>query len=260
MNKQPRFLIADAGDALAGTLADALSQRGVWVTLRPQTRQSVTNAVRREHPDFLILNAMYPTIDFITIIENIRRITDIHIIALFRDTGQFMEKLLQSRSVYCWRAPRTSDEIIDAICKKFLSDYLADLDKLGNELKKPKYCLETDIENLLHLCGIPREYAGFTYLLYAIRLVVLEPEKMSSVYNDCINKFKISYGALERDMRAAIETAWKAYQKQTGSIVAYSWLRLPFVCEKRPSNLKFISAAADIRYYNSYGRSRKTVC
>lgn len=248
MNKQIRFLIADPGDALAGTLSAALQKKGIWVTLRAQTRFALTKAVRQEHPDFLILNTMYPTMDFLSFAEETLTQTDIGIIALFRTHNLFLEGLLRLQSVHCWRLPRTSEQIISAICEKFLSDYTYDEPENAVTVptRPPHTAVEEDIVNLLHVYGISPNHTGFTYLRYAILTAVRHPEKTQRIYNECAEAFGSNYSSVEHCIRHSIQTAWQEMQQDPDSAAAYSWIQLPLRKDRKPANLEFIIAAATL--------------
>jgi CheY-like chemotaxis protein len=241
-------LIADPGDALAGTISAALQEKGVWVTLRAQTRFALTAAVRQEHPDFLILNTMYPTMDFLSFAEEVLSQTDLCIIALFRTHNLFLEGLLRLQSVHCWRLPRTSEQIIAAICEKFLRDYAYEepADAVATPKRCPQAPVEEDIINLLHVYGISPNQTGFTYLRYAILTAVRYPEQPQRIYPDCAAAFHSKYASVEHCIRHSIRTAWQDMQQDPDSAAAYSWFQLPLRMDRKPANLEFITAAASL--------------
>ena len=247
MKKQIRFLIADTGDALAGTVSDALKRAGAWVVLRQQTRQALMYAVRTEHPDFIILNIMYPTMDFPTFADELLAQTDIRIIALFRGSNLFLERLLRMKCVYCWRLPATYDLVVHAICKKFLEVELPPETAAAEH--PPKSDISIDIVNLLHAVGVPPRTVGFSYLRYAVALAARTDEganQTKHLYLDIAAAFQANYGQVEHAIRHALKIAWENSHADSNPAHSFSWNALPTCRGRRPSNLEFISAAGSM--------------
>lgn len=69
------------------------------------------------------------------------------------------------------------------------------------------------IQEILHLFGISRCYKGFQHTAYAIHLAVAQEERLEAVtkeiYMTTAAHFGCKWTAVERNIRTAVERAWK---------------------------------------------------
>ena len=239
MKKQLRFLIADAGDSLAGLLSDMLRRQGVWTVMCRQLRSDLMQAVRTEHSDVLVLNLTYPTLDFPTVIQDILNLTDIKVLILYRQKNLYYEALSTQNQYYCWRIPPEPDELYRAVCREFLhTEYTR-----GQPEKKEDNPF-FEIDNLLCSACVPTNRIGFTYLRYGILKAMEYPDlpiSMQKLYQEIMKRYGVNYSRVEHAIRMAIQAAWHRACEPP-----FSWLDLPISRTRKPTNLEFISAAAEM--------------
>ncbi len=69
------------------------------------------------------------------------------------------------------------------------------------------------IYETLYRLGITANYTGFFHAAYAVRLALQQPERMMLVtkwlYPEVARRYNTSWRAVERNIRAAAEMAWK---------------------------------------------------
>ena len=247
MNKQIRFLIADPGDLLAGTIADSLRKEGAWAVIRQQTRTALLHGIRTEHPDVLIVNLMYPTLDFPTFADDILKQTELEIVALYRTGGLFLESLMEMKNIYCWRIPPETAQITKAICEKLLQPNT----HRGLAGSEPSPCPDPalDAANLLRSLGISPKSNGFAYLRYAIVRTAgkqNEDRTGNSLYAELAEMFGSNYDCVEHSIRHVLKKAWNTANEDPDHASACSWMLLPLKTNRCPANLEFITAAAAI--------------
>ena len=73
MNRQLRILIGDIGDEFAANIAAAFSASGDWAVTRLQRHDRLTEAVRTEHSDVLILNLTSESVHVPVLTEELLR-------------------------------------------------------------------------------------------------------------------------------------------------------------------------------------------
>ena len=70
----------------------------------------------------------------------------------------------------------------------------------------------TEISELLYRLGITAKYMGFQQVSYAVRLVLIQPERLQLVtkwlYPDVAKHCGTNWRAVERNIRAVISVAW----------------------------------------------------
>ena len=70
----------------------------------------------------------------------------------------------------------------------------------------------TPIHNILLGIGVPPNLLGYSYILYALQLILLQPDYMHAItkelYEDIARKYCTSSTRVERNIRTAIQTTW----------------------------------------------------
>ena len=110
--------------------------------------------------------------------------------------------------------------------------------------------LELEIFKLLADTGLSPKHAGYAYLRYGIRNIVLNNGVMSSLNSEqyplIASVFKTSTVNVERNIRNAIVQAWKSFGKENW----YNIFFLKSLAEgKKPTNREFIYMCSEIILY-----------
>lgn len=70
----------------------------------------------------------------------------------------------------------------------------------------------TPIHNILLSIGVPPNLLGYSYILYALQLILFQPDYMHAItkelYEDIARKYCTSSTRVERNIRTAIQTTW----------------------------------------------------
>lgn len=238
MKKQYRILIADGGDTFAPIFANDLHKAGCWTMIRRQNRDSIINAVRRDHPDLTVLNLTQPTLDFCRLSQDLLSISELQILALYRSETLFLEALLRQYGVSCWRMPDQISDLTRAVLRHFCPEQPL------TETPPDEHDIELDVTGLLHAAGIPQKLQGFQFLRSAILKLYRAPKSarltMRDLYPVIAREFRSTAASVERSIRLAITQAWD--QRGAGSFAAFQF---PAGQTRRMTNSEFVSFAAD---------------
>lgn len=86
---------------------------------------------------------------------------------------------------------------------------------MSTTIEKPTMIFKiesTPIHNVLLSIGVPPNLLGYSYILYALQLILLQPEYMQAItkelYADIARKYCTSSTRVERNIRTAIQTTW----------------------------------------------------
>lgn len=109
------------------------------------------------------------------------------------------------------------------------------------------FYIRTKTYAILRELGVPAHLGGFLYLVEAVALAVLEPERLrritADLYPAVARRYRTTPAAVERAMRHAIETAWSQTDPDTlryyfGSTVSPN--------RGRPNNSELIARVANM--------------
>ncbi len=242
MKKQLRVLIGDTGDTLAAVIAHDLQRNSVWTVIRAQTDKALLESVRRDHPDVVLLNLTQVTVDFANLTEQMRALSDLHIVALYRRENLYLEAMLREQNVICWRIPADVRALREALMRAFRP--LCGQYHLEAPAEVSALTLEIDVTNLLHASNIPVNLMGFHYLRTAISIVYREPERLYSpfqeLYADIAAQHQTTAARIERCIRNAITQSFSVRPQES----AYSPVQF-LQGRNHMTNSEFIAAAAD---------------
>ncbi|MBQ3847666.1 MAG: sporulation initiation factor Spo0A C-terminal domain-containing protein [Clostridia bacterium] len=111
------------------------------------------------------------------------------------------------------------------------------------------------ISSFLTDIGVPRHYSGHVYFTYALFLVKENPDSLhhvtKEVYPVVADKFGISPLNVERNMRNALEAAWRK-----NDILRYPELFISsyLKTDARPSNTEFMNAVMEMIDFMDEGK------
>ena len=242
IQKQLRVLIGDAGDTFAAVLAHDLQRNSIWTVIRPQTDKAMLKSIRQDHPDALILNLTQMTVDFANLTEQIRALSDLHIVALYRRENLYLEAILRDRNVICRRIPAEVSDLREMLMRSFRP--LRTQYHLEESSEISSLTLEVDITNLLHAANIPVNLMGFHFLRTAIGIVYREPDRLycsfQELYAEIAMRHQTTAARVERCIRGAITQSFSVQPQES----AYSPVQF-LQGRNHMTNSEFIAAAAD---------------
>ena len=240
--KQLRVLIGDIGDTLAAVIAHDLQRCSVWTVIRPQTNKALLKSIRQDHPDAVLLNLTQITVDFANLTEQIRALSDLHIVALYRRENLYLEAMLRDRNVICWRIPAEVSELTETLLRTFRPPRTQFHPEEPAEISS--LTLEVDVTNLLHAANIPVNLMGFHFLRTAIGIAYREPDRLYSPFQELYAEIAVRHqttpARVERCIRSAITQSFSIQPQES----AYSPVQF-LQGRNHMTNSEFIAAAAD---------------
>ncbi|MBR3269186.1 MAG: hypothetical protein IKI58_10765 [Oscillospiraceae bacterium] len=235
MKKQLRILIGDTGGSFAVAMASAFCREGDWAVVRQQTEPELTEAIRKEHPDLLILDGCMIPLNPIAFVRQLRETSDLTVMALIHRQNSFLEKELTELGVLCRRFPENPTELRREIRKHFGTAAFSGtrIDLTGMEIR---------LTRLLQSVGVPFNLQGFHFLRCAIRHAMSEPYcsgcMMNRIYPAVAEDMNSTPARVERSIRHAITHAWETVQPEN--------MPYPFrIHNHRMTNSEFIALAVE---------------
>lgn len=195
----PRILAVIGTDELR--IALSRISRADWITTFCQDAESGLQ-LAADYPDALIVELDLSGSDGLTLLERLPAHKPPLILALTRLTTNDVMQALTSLNVdYVLRMPCRISTIILR-----LSDMLQFMDR-------PAVSTEEDpVLFHLHRLRIPAQRLGFRYLHIGINLYARDPGQriITELYPQIGQLCRVSPGAVERDIRTAIQAGWRA--------------------------------------------------
>ena len=115
--------------------------------------------------------------------------------------------------------------------------------------------MDRNIAALLLDVGFPHHLYGFTYIAYALELIMLDPERLhhitKDIYPDIAIRFKTTPSRVERAIRTAIQSVWLYGNKQLISGIFHYSIRAD---KGHPTNTQLLAA---LYYYLLEGETQK---
>ncbi|MDO4174000.1 MAG: sporulation initiation factor Spo0A C-terminal domain-containing protein [Eubacteriales bacterium] len=197
------------------------------------------DAIRRDHPDVLLLDLMLPGVNAWTILHEINLLAPerrpaVYILSSFESSETIAEcRRLGAR--FFLRKPVHMEQLTELIIRYGVSQ---------PHMQNPsRHDIFVRVTQILQSLQVPAHVAGYGYVRECIMMVLDDASPGISVtkvlYPAVGNKNHASWTSVERDIRNAIELAWK---RCNGYMPGFS-------AGRRPSNREFIFTIADrVRY------------
>ena len=217
------LLIADSNDAFRQQLADAFQP--YYRTLTCGDGIQALNILCQENCDCLVLDLMLPELDGISMLE-MAVVRDIRpmVIAISPLFTQYTFDVAEALGIgYMIRRPCP----VQAVVARML-----DL----NQRVNPIWASREQVNRFLLWLGVPTVYNGYLPLVEALMLLAEDPSQSITkvLYPEVAKRIGSGSKAVERNIRSAIEQAWKIRN-------AERWQMLFPELTERPSNRLFFS-------------------
>lgn len=245
MSDKVKVLVGD--DTVDGGIvaANYLRNCGFFVITRPKDGGAIFEAIKTEHPDVVIMDAVLPHLDAL---ELIKKTSDglyklpKFIVSTAYD-NPFLEKQLMENGVSIF--------LLKPYELKILADrinLLCGLSGNGTGLLSTNQDqdMEVIVTDIIHQIGVPAHIKGYHYLREAIMLSIYDSEMLESVtkvlYPTVAKKFSTTSSRVERAIRHAIEIAWDRGDVDTlNSFFGYT----VNTGKGKPTNSEFIALITD---------------
>ncbi len=217
------LLIADSNDAFRQQLAEAFQP--YFRTLTCSDGQQALDILCQEHCDCLVLDLMLPELDGISMLE-IAIAKDIRpiVIAVSPLFTQYTFDVAESLGIgYMIRRPCPVQSVVTR---------MLDLKQRVNLV----WASREQIHRFLYWLGVPSGYNGYLPLVESLAILAEDPSQSITkvLYPEVAKRIGSGPKAVERNIRSALEQAWKIRN-------AERWQQLFPDLNDRPSNSLFFS-------------------
>ncbi len=239
--KKLRFLMTDAGTNCTQRCREALEAEGMDVTVCECSGESALEAMEREHPDVVLLEAFMPGLDAI---EVKKRYESQGGSARFFVTGSFQNdeverRLMENGFAYYFIKPFDPAVLAHSVAgQASQQEQAVPFWRSGED--------EAAVTEILHQIGVPAHIKGYQFLRDAILLTINDPDYISAVtkrlYPEIARQNKTTASRVERAIRHAIEVAWDRGDVDTlNRYFGYTIHNL----RGKPTNSEFIAMISD---------------
>lgn len=217
------LLIADSNDAFRQQLADAFQP--YYRTLTCSDGMQALDILCQERCDCLVLDLMLPELDGISMLE-MAVVRDIRpmVIAISPLFTQYTFDVAEALGIgYMIRRPCPVQTIVTR---------MLDLKKRAN----PIWASREQVNRFLYWLGVPSGYNGYQPLVESLTILAEDPAQSITkvLYPEVAKRIGSGPKAVERNIRSAIEQAWKIRNVER-------WQQLFPELSDRPSNSLFFS-------------------
>lgn len=243
MANKRKVIIGDESVEYGLICADLLREKGFEVLTEPKNGQIIYDAILRENPDVVIVDALMQQMDAIKLIKMFKDVPNrpVFIITTAYDSSFLQSELMNCGASYFMLKPFELEDLVDRVIA--LSDFHAPAETSS---KPNSTDLEVMITEVIHQIGVPAHIKGYHYLRESIRLSIEDPEMINSVtkllYPTVAKTYNTTSSRVERAIRHAIEVAWDRGDVDT--LNAYFGYTI-HNSRGKPTNSEFIAMIAD---------------
>ena len=214
-------------------LSDGLSIAGVHTS-----GAGLMDAIRQKHPDVLLIDLILPGVNTLTILNELSQLPAsqqpaIYVLSSFASSETVAECDRLGVSFFL-RKPVDIPSLIDLISRYGSASCRA---RCGSQ--PSEHDIFKRITQIINSLQLPAHVAGYRFVRECILMTLKEPSMADSVtkilYPAVAKKYDTTWTSVERDIRNAIEIAWK---RSDGKMPGFSTIR-------RPANREFILTIAD---------------
>lgn len=246
VNNKIKILIAD--DSVENGIASAnyLRSNGFNVITRPKDGLIIYEAIKREAPDIVIVDAVIPHLDALDLMKRVKVSVykkPYYIISTAYDHPYMEKQLMENGASMIMLKPYELKTLYERIMA--LSQAIKD-DGIIIPKESEEQDMEVIVTDIIHQIGVPAHIKGYHYLREAILLSIYNQEMLESVtkvlYPTVAKKFSTTSSRVERAIRHAIEIAWDRGDIDTlNSFFGYT----VNTGKGKPTNSEFIALITD---------------
>lgn len=215
------------------SLSDRLSISGVYTS-----GTGLIDVICQKHPDILLIDLMLPGVNTLTILNELCQLPAdqhpaIYVLSSFASPETVSECDRLGVSFFL-RKPVDIPSLIDLMSRYGSTSRYAKPDSSPSEHE-----ISMRITQIMNSLQLPAHVAGYRFVRECILMTLKEPCMADSVtkilYPAVAKRYDTTWTSVERDIRNAIEIAWK---RSDGNMPGFSTVR-------RPANREFILTIAD---------------
>lgn len=209
MEKQYKLLISDDSAEWNRDVSRAFQEAGMEPIFVKKDGFQVMERIKRDTPDFVLIDLFMPGLDAIGVINATRRSVEkapLFFVKSAFSSPTLEREVLQSGASYFTISPFNPAELAQRMLQ-FATH---------GEQHPPEHSERGDVElqvtEILHQIGVPAHIKGYHYLRDSILMAIETPEIINAVtkqlYPSVAKRYETTSSRVERAIRHAIEVAW----------------------------------------------------
>ena len=244
MTNKRKVMIGDESAEYGLRCAQLLRSKGFEVSVQPKNGQVIYEAITKEQPDVVIIDALMQQMDAIKLLKTFKDAANrpMFIVTTAYDSSFLQSELMSCGASYFMLKPFDLEDLAERVGA--LTDFGSPTESTVS-FPDPTD-LEVMITNVIHQIGVPAHIKGYHYLRESIRLSIEDSEMINSVtkllYPTVAKTFSTTSSRVERAIRHAIEVAWDRGDVDT--LNAYFGYTI-HNSRGKPTNSEFIAMIAD---------------
>lgn len=206
MEKHYKLLISEDGGEWSRELTAAFQDANMELIFVKKDGLQVLERLRRESPDFVLLDLFMPGLDAIGVIHAAKRQLEqppLFFVKSAFSSPTLEREVIQSGAAYFTIIPFNGEELAKRMLR-FAGGGVA-AEHTGADM-------ELQVTEILHQIGVPAHIKGYHYLRDSILMAIETPEIINAVtkqlYPSVAKRYETTSSRVERAIRHAIEVAW----------------------------------------------------
>ncbi len=208
MEKHYKLLISDDSAEWNRDVSRTFQEAGMEPVFVKKDGFQVMERIKREQPDFVLIDLFMPGLDAIGVINAAKRAVDpapLFFVKSAFSSPTLEREVLQSGAAYFTISPFNPAELAQRMLQFAVHGTAA------AETGKTTG-VEIQVTEILHQIGVPAHIKGYHYLRDSIIMAIETPEIINAVtkqlYPSVAKRYETTSSRVERAIRHAIEVAW----------------------------------------------------
>jgi two-component system response regulator (stage 0 sporulation protein A) len=253
MDKKTKIVVVDDNTDFLNILCKFLSQNGNFEVVGCASDGiEAINTIQSKEPDVVILDIVMPKLDGLGVLEKYRSVNGgkkpQFIVTSAIGHYKTTQIAMSLGAEYFMIKPFDLEDLVSRIHQLLSIGKVKSAAHQSNvnPTQEMERNMERQIAKILDNLGVPSHLKGYSYLIFAVLMVVKDLTTINSVtkiiYTETAKKYKTTWTRVERSIRNAIELTWTR-----GDIeLIHKLFQNEMNAEKtRPSNSEFIMMVAN---------------
>lgn len=210
MEKHYKLLISDDSAEWNRDVSRSFQEAGMELIFVKKDGFQVMERIKRDTPDFVLIDLFMPGLDAIGVINATKRAMDpmpLFFVKSAFSSPTLEREVLQSGAAYFTISPFNPAELAQRMLQ-FATHGAAS----GGGESTSRTDVEIQVTEILHQIGVPAHIKGYHYLRDSIIMAIDTPEIINAVtkqlYPSVAKRYETTSSRVERAIRHAIEVAW----------------------------------------------------
>ena len=247
MNKNYIMLIIDPDKKYSSELADYAKKSGFFFEASYSLNgEDGYNSVFLLKPDIIILDAIVPVLDGISLLRKINTEYTEKKPIIIMNTYTRIPGMITAATRYGVDYFMVKPQTYENICTTAQEMLNGIVDTAAQPQKEGAVNIENEISFFLKSLGLPAHLDGYKYIRSALLYTINDPGIISPItkklYPTLAEKYNTTKSCIERAIRHAIEVSWQRGNKKLISDI-FGYCRDSII--SRPTNAEYIAMTAD---------------